>query len=176
MSKNFFKLLNLPEKLLIDHNELKKNYFNLIKECSRDPILDKDSGKKSNTRRRGELDEAFNTLKDRLLRIEHLLTIEGVGGANDNKTPSQFETIATSVANLTKKAMNDPKSREELKKIHSDVMSEFSSVSIELAKLENAWDATEESDPEILKKLKRKSAAFNFIRNVDKEIRAILNA
>lgn len=174
MSKNYFKLLNLPEKLLIDHNELKKNYFNLLKECSLDPVLDKTGDKKTSKGKRDLLGEAYNTLKDRMLRIEHLLQIEGITVANDNKAPSQFAAIATKVSELTVKVKTDQSSRDELKRVHSDVITEFSTISMELTRLETAWDAREKNDPELLKRLKRKCVAFNYIRSVDKEIRFIM--
>lgn len=175
MIVNYFKLLNVPEKLVLDHNELKKNYFNLLKECSNDPVLDPKHVKETDQKQKSLIEEAYNTLRDRLSRIEHLLKIQGLDVANDNKPPRNFEDVAEKVLPLLESVRNhhDESLVLELKKWHKDVMTHFSSISIELAKLERAWDEKSKDEQEILKRLRRKSAAFSFIRNLDQDIRSL---
>lgn len=167
-TKNFFKVLDLPQKLVIDHNELKKQYFKLLKakpvgeETSYNPDL---------------IEQAYQTLKDRFLRIEHLLQVEGVEPVSKNKVPLQFSEIVKEVETLLPLAKKgDAGSLLKLKKLHTNILNEFSSVSIELANLEKAWDVHEVGDTEtILKRLNRKTAAFHFIRNVEQDIRQTIN-
>lgn len=166
--KNFFKILDLPQKLVIDHNELKKQYFKLLKakpaseEASYNTVL---------------IEQAYQTLKDRFLRIEHLLQVEGVEPVSKDKVPLQFSEIVKEVETLLPLAKKgDQGSLLKLKKLHTNILNEFSSVSIELANLEKAWDSHEAGDTEtILKRLNRKTAAFHFIRNVEQDIRQTIN-
>lgn len=172
MKKNYFKILNLPQKLRLDHNKLKKNYFNLLKENSNDPVLDPQKKKKTNVRKTELINQAYKTLKDRITRIDHLLELEGLGPANDNRAPRHFAPTARRIVSLIEKANTNSKCLSELKELHAQVLAEFSAVSIELDRLEKAWD--EKRDFDILKKLKRKSAAFNYIKNIEQDIIACI--
>lgn len=169
MKKNYFELLNLPLKLQLDHNELKKNYFNLLKEYSKDPVLDEGT---ENTKKKTLIEEAYQTLKDRITRIEHLLEVQGVEVANDNKAPRSFAPLAEKVEPFLDETLLSANDKKKLKTLHTDVISEFSSASIELARLETAWDTSEDKD--LLRRLRRKSAAFSYIRNVEQNIRDAL--
>lgn len=173
MKHNYFEVLNLPIKLVLDHNELKKNYFNLLKASKADPILDP---KGTDDKKRIQvLEDAYKTLRDRILRIEHLLAIQGVRVANDNKPPVSLLKVSEQIEEVIEGFKPDNASNiNRLKELHSDVMGAFSEVSIELAKLETAWDQS--GDVDLLKKLRRKSAAFSYIRRVDQTIRDMLSA
>lgn len=166
--KNFFKILDLPEKLVIDHNELKRQYFKLLKAKSLDEQADYNPGL---------IEQAYQTLKDRFLRIEHLLQVEGIEPVSKDKVPLQFSEIVKEVETLLPLAKKgDQGSLLKLKKLHTNILNEFSSASIELANLEKAWDSHETGDTEtILKRLNRKTAAFHFIRNVEQDIRQTIN-
>lgn len=174
MKKNYFKILNVPEKLQLDHNELKKNYFNLLKKNSNDPVLDPAGNKKDNKKKMSLIEEAYQTLKDRITRIEHLLILEGIIPANDNRAPRNFEPLAHAVLDVLEKAKEDKKQIKKLKALHTDVLTEFSTISIELARLEKAWDESTQTETDLLKKLKRKSAAFNYIKNMEQDIRLVI--
>lgn len=171
MKKNYFKILNVPQKLLLDHNELKKNYFNILKEHSNDPILDPTGKKKDNKNKKVLIELAYQTLKDRITRIKHLLEIQGIMPANDNKAPRHFAPLAEQICQFLDKAKTDKSYICKLKELHTDVLTEFSTISIELANLEKAWDSGSKDGQELLKKLKRKSAAFNYIRSIEQDIR-----
>lgn len=171
MKRNFFEVLNLPVKLVIDHNELKKNYFNLLKENSADPILNPNGPANNNELK--VIEQAFQTLKDRITRISHVLQIEGLRVANDNKAPINFADTADEIQSLIQ--ARDKLTLAELdrlKQLQTSVVSVFSSISMELSKLENAWD--ESPNMEILKRIRRKSAAFSYVRGIDQNIRDIL--
>jgi len=174
MKNNYFKILNVPQKLLLNHNELKKNYFNLLKENSNDPILDPKGEKKNNNRKKDLIEKAYQTLKDRLTRIVHLLEIQGIKVANDNKSPRNFEPLANQVNAVLKKSKKDKSDINKLKALHTNVISEFSTISIELALLEKAWDNSADKEEGLLKKLKRKSEAFNYIKNIEQDIRTAI--
>lgn len=175
MSENYFKILNVPEKLLIDHNELKKNYFNLLKQHSNDPILDPEKNKKDNIKKKDLIEAAYQTLKDRITRIEHLLEIQGIEVANDNKVPTQLADLFSKVEELLIQAKNDRSLLSELKKVHTSVLTEFSSASIELARLEQAWDQGDSDNSDTLKKLRRKSALFSSIRSLEQNLRVAIS-
>ncbi|MCP5465009.1 MAG: hypothetical protein H7A33_08305 [Deltaproteobacteria bacterium] len=173
-TENYFQILNVPTKLQMDQGILKKNYFNLLKENKRDPILDKGTNEADDKKMIALIEEAYNTLKDRISRIEHLLQIEGLDVANDNKAPRNFRDIDEQVKDLLPKFNQNPdKYRTELKELHANVLSEFSAASIELSRLEKQWDELSKNDEadDLLRKLRRKSAAFNYIRNVEQDIR-----
>lgn len=173
MKYNYFEVLQLPVKLVLDHNELKKNYFNLLKASKADPILDPKGT--DDTKRIRVIEDAYQTLRDRILRIEHLLAIQGVRVANDNKPPVSFLKVAEQVEEVLEGFNPDNVSNlNRLKELHRDVLGVFSEVSIELAKLETAWDQS--GDVDLLKKIRRKSAAFSYIRRIDQSIRDMLSA
>lgn len=169
MMQNYFKLLDLPPKLKIDYNKLKKNYFNLLRVNSKDATITADQQKK----KRALIKKAYDVLADRITRIEHLLEINGFKVANDNKVPLAVAPFIDQIETLKDSVQKDKKSKETLKKIHADIISEFSTISIELARLENAWDLDGAKDPSILKKLKRKMAAFTYIKNMEQDLRTL---
>jgi len=171
MTQNYFKLLDVPQSLLLDHNELKKKYFLLVKENSHDPVLDKG---KQNQKKLNILETAYETLSDRISRIQHLLETQGLTVANDNKAPNHFVEVDTALKEVLPKFQKEKsKFLDQIKSLHQQVISQFSAVSIDLANLEKAWD--EDQSHSILKKLRRKSAAFNYIKNIEQDLREHLN-
>ena len=167
---NFFDLLQLPPNLKIDYGKLKKNYFNLLKDNSADGTKDKDQQKKT----RELIKTAYETLKDRATRIEHLLDIWGLEVANDNKPPLSVAPLARLVQTLLARQDKSKTAIDALKKVHKDVISEFSTISIELDRLESAWDNSDQQDKDILKRLKRKMAAFCYIKDIEQNIRTVI--
>lgn len=172
--KNYFKVLNLPEKLLLNHNELKKNYFVLLKESANELPVDASGKKKKGSEKKKLIEEAYQTLKDRLTRIEHLLEIQGVAVANDNKVPSHLAPLVEKMESLLIRIKTDKTCVTELKKIHTNILSEFSLASIELARLEQAWDSSTTEGGDILRKLRRKMTAFNYIRSLEQNVRSAM--
>lgn len=171
---NYFEVLNLPVKLKIDKNDLKKNYFNLLKENSNDPVLDPDQKVQSDNKGQIQLlEKAYETLSDRLTRIYHLLELQGIEVANTNKAPAKMSDLAEKVEPLLQIDALQEAHINELKELHKEVLAEFSTISIELAQLEDAWD--EQGREVLLRKLKRKSVAFDFIRTLEQGIREKIN-
>jgi|AACY02.16.fsa_nt_gi DnaJ-class molecular chaperone with C-terminal Zn finger domain len=171
---DYFKLLKIPQKLKIDHNELKKNYHNLIRHKSKDPVLCAQSAKKPSAKEKQRIQEAFETLSDRITRIEHLLELKGHKVANDNRPPVFFRAIAQEIEGLLKAKQTKTLKKDRLKALHQEVLLQFSTVSIDLDRLEKAWDESVEQDLGLLKKLKRKTAAYSYIREVEQELRTAL--
>jgi DnaJ-domain-containing protein 1 len=186
MLKDYFELLSLPKKLVIDHNELKKQYHKLVKTYSTDPVLDKLNEKMDDKEKLKLVETAYRTLKDRFERIVHLLEVEGITFKKD-RAPTQFVELEQRVDTVLEKVKSgDEKKIEELKILHQDILNQFSTVSVELAHLEKAWDASNDNVDEVeegaaqaqglLKKLGRKSAAFNYIRLVEQNVRLAVNS
>ncbi|MBF0105052.1 MAG: hypothetical protein HQM16_06960 [Deltaproteobacteria bacterium] len=176
MSPDYFKLLNLPTKLKLDHNKLKKNYFNLIRHKSKDPVVNPKEVKEPDKKEKELIKKAYETLKGRITRIEHLLEINGQRVDEDTKVPTTLGPIYEQVQTLIKTPRKNQKCINELKQLHKDVIAEFSAISIDLAHLENEWDNSAGADHQvILKKLKRKTLAFSFIRDVEQNIRTAIN-
>lgn len=157
--KNYFKILNLEPKLLIDHNELKKQYFTLIKKTPAE---------------RADIEKAYRTLKDRLPRIEHLLVIQG-RELEDLQSLKKIPKVYAPLVGKVDKAMSEASSdRHHLKQLHDAVLSEFSTASIELANLEKEWDEKGEADTDILDKLKNQCETFCYIRGLEQNVRRSL--
>lgn len=173
LMKNYFDLMALPQKLLINHDELKKQYHRLVKAHSHDPILQESQDDKPML---ALAEKAYQTLKDRLSRIEHLLEVNGIKVSR--KIPLQLTRLATEIEEILPLIKNGyPAEQERLKKLHAHILNEFSSISIELSHLEKAWD--DHAEPErsqlILKKLSRKSAAFHYIRSIEQNVREMIH-
>lgn len=176
MSTNYFKLLNLPVKLKLDHNKLKKNYFNLIRHRSKDPVINASNSKKPDKKEKELIKKAYDTLKGRISRIEHLLEIKGYKVANDNRTPVVFGPMVQQIQDLLNKPKKNQKCINELKKLHQEVITEFSTISLDLARLEIEWDNNyPQTNNDILKKLRRKTSAFSFIKDIEQDIRVAIN-
>lgn len=176
MEKNYFDILDVPKKLVMDHNELKKKYFQLLKENSSDSVLNKEKKSDKDKAKRQIIETAYQTLKDRQSRIEHLLEVEGI--SRKDTVPMQFMSLSKQIKEILPKAKSgDSESVQRLKKLHVDILNEFSQISIELAYLEKAWDAqTDLKDSKLLlKKISRKSAAFSFVKSMEQNIRQTIN-
>lgn len=169
MSENYFDIFELPKKLKIDHNELKKKFFVLSKKLTENKVV---SDKIEMVNR------AYDTLKERLPRIRYLLELEGQKTKKTvGKAPKSFSKLADEVNAVLPKAQGGNKSaRDELKRLHDQIMREFSTVSIRLATLEKQWD---EVDPtgktkDIIAQLKKASEEFHFIQGLENLVRQIL--
>lgn len=157
--KNYFKILNLEPKLLIDHNELKKQYFTLMKKTPAE---------------RDDIEKAYRTLKDRLPRIEHLLIIQGRALEDLQTLKRTPEVYAPLVGEVDKALAGTTSDRIHLKQLHDAVLREFSTASIGLATLEKEWDEKGEADTDILDKLKNQCEAFCYIRGLEQNVRRSL--
>jgi hypothetical protein len=159
MMKNYFKILNLEPKLLIDHNELKKQYFTLIKKTPTERV---------------DIEKAYQTLKERLSRIEHLLMIQG-RELEDLQSLKKIPKAYAPLVGEVDKALAGPASdRLHLKQLHDAVLREFSTASIGLATLEKEWDEKGEVDTQILDKLKNQWEVFCYIRGLEQNVRRFL--
>lgn len=176
MKKNYFKILDLPQRLLLDQAELKKNYFNHVKDYSTDPILDRGSARKKSDHKLKLVEEAYHVLKDRILRIEHLLDLEGPEDSDHQRIPRRYQELARQVSAFVSQTPKDGNYARELKQLHAKILSDFSSVSIELTRLERAWDDKNGLPPDLLRKLKKKSTLFHYVRSLEHNIQSALNA
>lgn len=173
MANNYFDLFELPKKLKIDHNELKKRFFVLTKKYSEVASPDKV----------GLLHQAYDTLKERLPRIRYLLELEGHKVSPNKRVPATLAELAAAVEGLIPQAKNGTKAAvEQLTAIHSQVIKEFSTVSIKLATLEKQWDETPTKATaargakanDILSQLKKASEDFHFVQNLENVVRQII--
>ena len=159
--KDYFKLLNLPQKLLIDYNELKKQYFTLTKKTPA---------------KRDDIEEAYQNLKERLSRLEHLLEIQGrkvVPWKNADKVPAAQNTLVAEVNTLVADFDGGQKAKKDrLKQLHGEILREFSAISIGLSHLEKEWD--EKGGEEVLDKLKNQCELFCYVRSVEQNMRRCL--
>lgn len=173
MANNYFDIFELPKKLKIDHNELKKRFFVLTKKYSE--VVGSDKALL--------LNKAYDTLKERLPRIRYLLELEGHKVRQNKKAPATLAEFAVAVERLIPQAKSGGKAAvEQLKAIHSQVIKEFSTVSIKLATLEKQWDETPTKATaargakakDILSQLKKASEDFHFVQNLENVVRQII--
>jgi curved DNA-binding protein CbpA len=195
MSSNFFELLQLEPVLQLDHNELKKNYFNLLKEYSTDPVLDPKGEKKTDKAKIDEIEQAYQTLKDRVSRIAHLLSVEGMISANDipsvtkpaNQESGQSSTVegiynlAREVAHLIEGSATQKTELTQLKQMHGRLMSEFSHASLTLTETEKKWDRHIQQHPDdtaehsnLLTELRDRWKVFCTIRALEQDLRKVV--
>jgi hypothetical protein len=164
---NYFDLFELPKKLKIDHNELKKRFFVLTKKYSEVAREDKV----------GLLTKAYDTLKERLPRIRYLLELEGHKVRLGKEAPATLTELASAVERLVPQAKSGSKAAfEQLRALHSQIIKEFSTVSIKLATLERLWDESPAKGKvkDVLNQLKKASEDFHFVQNLENAVRQII--
>ena len=90
--ENYFELLDLPVSFEIDVKQLEQNYFTQQRGHHPDKIIGRAAEERQKLLARSmQINDAYKTLKDPLLRARYMLRRQGieVGGENDPVKPSQ---------------------------------------------------------------------------------------
>lgn len=167
MSHNYFDIFKLPQKLNIDHNELKKQFTALKKQYT----SAKDEGLE-------HLTQAYQTLKERLSRADYFLKSQGHNVEKETTTPPEaFQHIYDTAQKYLEQIQNHQDSaKAALKTLHQEILTEFSHISLKLTQLEKEWDSNTipEKSVKILKRLKKTVTDFHFIKNLENKIRSVV--
>ena len=93
-SKNYFELFDLPEAFAIDREELSERYRELQRAVHPDRFASgTDQEKRLSMQGASRINDAFETLKDPLLRAKYMLELRGVDIARASATTADPEFL-----------------------------------------------------------------------------------
>lgn len=89
-----FSFFGLPRKLGIDESELEKSFYALSRQFHPDYFMSaSEPERQASMERSSMLNDAYRTLRDRVARVTHLLTIEGYKEAEKKAPPDLLEEV-----------------------------------------------------------------------------------
>ena len=108
---NYFELFNLPRKLTLDVTALEKQFYALSRKLHPDrfaskPVTEQEAALAASS----QLNDAYRTLKDPILRTQYLLKLEGV----ELEEQSKAATEAARASGTEKKQVVPPELLEEV--------------------------------------------------------------
>ncbi|MFN7039181.1 MAG: Fe-S protein assembly co-chaperone HscB [Alphaproteobacteria bacterium] len=94
MYDNYFSIFGLPIKYDLDYDILNKKYFELLKNFHPDNSINSTNEEKLQTTKASMLiNDAYQTLKDPLKRIEYLLKLQNINITEDGQVKASFELL-----------------------------------------------------------------------------------
>ncbi len=110
MEQDFFAFFKLPRKLTLDVPALEKQFYTLSRKLHPDRFASKPPAEQEAALAQSSLlNDAYRTLKDPILRTQHLLTLEGV----ELEEQSKAATDAARTSGVAKKQIVPPDLLEE---------------------------------------------------------------
>jgi curved DNA-binding protein CbpA len=150
-----FALLDQPRRPWLDLEQLKQQYYELIKATH--PDRHSAAGSELDT---ANINQAYRTLLDPRLRLEHLLRLEGIPTASSTKVPEEIADVFLETGTLiqntdrlltgsTRTALSKALLRSEIlekQRIVDDLLEKLETMYAvalnELELLDSAWTAT----------------------------------
>lgn len=116
---DYFEVFGLPRKLRVDGAGLEKDFYARSRRLHPDRFVAKPAAEQEEAlAAASELNDAYRTLKDPILRTQHLLTLEGVELEEQSKSATE-EARATGVE---KKQLIPPELLEEVFELNMQLM------------------------------------------------------
>jgi molecular chaperone HscB len=108
---NYFEVFSLPAKLHIDTAALEKQFYTLSRKLHPDRFASRPQEEQEEAlRRSSQLNDAYRTLKDPILRTQYLLKLEGI----ELEEQSKAATDTARVTGAEKKQVVPPELLEEV--------------------------------------------------------------
>jgi molecular chaperone HscB len=196
MSTDYFSLFSLPQHLRIDLASLEKNFYAQSRKLHPDRFAAKPAAEQAAAlAASSQLNDAYRTLRDPILRTEYLLSLQGIqleeqsraatdlakasGTAKKQVAPPDLleEAFELNMAlEEMKMGGDDPDARRELETAHTKFTAMLTETQQQLETLWTQWDAAVDANSEPAKEsaklamvalLNRRSYIRNLVRDVN---------
>ncbi len=144
---DYFAAFDLPRHLNVDLPALEKSFYAQSRKLHPDRFASKPAAEQEAALAQSSLlNDAYRTLRDPILRTQHLLTLEGV----ELEEQSKSATEAARSAGTEKKQL-----------IPSELLEEVFELNMQLMEMKAAKDFGDEADPDLKRDLEAAAASFN---------------
>ncbi len=145
--QDFFTAFALPRHLNIDLPALEKSFYAQSRKLHPDRFASKPAAEQEAALAQSSLlNDAYRTLRDPILRTQHLLTLEGV----ELEEQSKSATEAARTSGTEKKQLIPPELLEEVFELNMQLM-----------EMKAAKEFGDEADPDLKRDLEAAAATFN---------------
>ena len=146
-SSDFFSVFSLPRHLQIDLAALEKSFYAHSRKLHPDRFAAKPmSEQEAALAESSQLNDAYRTLKDPILRTQHLLTLEGV----ELEEQSKAATEAARTSGTEKKQLIPP-----------ELLEEVFDLNMQLMEMKTAKQMGDEADPDLRHELEAAAKSFD---------------
>ena len=144
---DYFAAFDLPRHLNVDLPALEKSFYAQSRKLHPDRFASKPAAEQDAALAQSSLlNDAYRTLRDPILRTQHLLTLEGV----ELEEQSKSATEAARSAGTEKKQLIPPELLEEVFELNMQLM-----------EMKAAKDFGDEADPDLKRDLEAAARSFN---------------
>lgn len=144
---DYFAAFDLPRHLNVDLPALEKSFYAQSRKLHPDRFASKPAAEQDAALAQSSLlNDAYRTLRDPILRTQHLLTLEGV----ELEEQSKSATEAARTAGTEKKQLIPPELLEEVFELNMQLM-----------EMKAAKDFGDEADPDLKRDLEAAARSFN---------------
>ncbi len=144
---DYFAAFDLPRHLNVDLPALEKSFYAQSRKLHPDRFASKPAAEQEAALAQSSLlNDAYRTLRDPILRTQHLLTLEGV----ELEEQSKSATEAARSAGTEKKQLIPPELLEEVFELNMQLM-----------EMKAAKDFGDEADPDLKRDLEAAAASLN---------------
>ena len=144
---DYFTLFSLPQHLHLDLVALEKTFYAQSRKLHPDRFASKPAAEQEAALAQSSLlNDAYRTLRDPILRTQHLLTLEGV----ELEEQSKSATDAARSAGTEKKQLIPP-----------DLLEEVFELNMQLMEMKAAKDFGDDADPDLKRDLEAAAKSFN---------------
>lgn len=180
---DYFSFFGLPRKLRIDESELEKSFYSLSRKLHPDYFMNaSEEERQASIDRSSLLNDAYRTLRDKISRVQYLLTLEGYKEAEKKAPPDLLEEVFELNMQVEElkmaKKMGDAgevaEARSALETALSGLKKKLENIDARLFALFDDWDtANGESKPtldQMSELLSHRSYIRNLVRDIKEEI------
>jgi molecular chaperone HscB len=184
---DYFAFFGLPRKLQIDDQELEKGFYSLSRQLHPDFFMNAEADEReASIQRASMLNDAYRTLRDPVMRVKYLLSLEGRIEAEKKAPPDMLEEVFE--LNMQIDELKEAKKSGDLEMVRTAQAELRGALKALTAKLDyidsclkgtfRDWDESESSnEPENRKVVLDRMSDFlshrayirNLIRNIEEE-------
>lgn len=181
---DYFAFFGLPRKLLIDEAALEKEFYSLSRQLHPDYFMNStDAERRASIDRSSMLNDAHRTLRDRVLRAQYLLQLEGYKEAEKKAPPDLLEEVFELNMQIEElkaaKKMGDEdevsEARASLEEALQGLKEKLNEIDERLYTLFGVWDAAVDTSDEgrkaALDLMSEVLSHRSYIRNLVRDIR-----
>ncbi len=173
MSVNYFETLEVPEKLIIDAQDLEKRFYALSRKWHPDRFARASADEQQRALDASAvLNDAYRTLRQPVSRAEHLLTLKGIPPSEDKVPPELLEEVFELNLALEELQAGDTDSLPQLRDALKRFQDLLATADADLEADFRAWD--ESNAPAVLKLIRAHLNYRKYISNLVLETRTTL--
>jgi molecular chaperone HscB len=165
-SQNYWEVLGVPEKILIDAEILQNRFYTLSRKFHPDRFMQASADQKQLSQEwSAQLNEAYNTLKDFYATIEYLLKTKNVPETGKNQMPMELSEAFFEIQELLEDRTGN---QVAISKMEKDLEERMLQNENQLKTLAKQWD--ESPAPETLKNIREKFDLYRYIRSMQRNL------